>query len=348
MNLQVVKFRDVDVNDHFFDSLRADYAEFQEWFTRKANDCAYLHRDSAGVINGFLYQKIEFEKLEDVIPAQPSKKRMKIGTLKIDAHGTRLGERFIKKSVDYALKENVEEIYVTIFPKHTALISLLTKYGFKHEADKVSKNGKELVLIKNMRMQYNDINLDYPFIDLKNQKYLLSIYPEWHSRLLPDSILKTEAEDAILYDVSHTNSIHKVYLTKMTGTENLKHGDILVIYRTTDGKGSAHYRSVVTSLCVVDEVRIISTFASLGKFLDYTRSYSIFTEQELTKMYNNKRYPIIIKFNYNYALPRRVPRGELIEKIGIKEDYWGFFNLSDQQFLEILRMGHANESITFN
>jgi len=348
MNLQTIKFRDVNVDDYFFDSLRADYREFREWFTKKADEHAYLHCDDSGSINGFLYQKIECEELENVTPPQPNKKRLKIGTLKIDAHGTRLGERFIKKSLDYAFIEEVEEIYVTIFSKHTGLISLFTKYGFEHKADKKSKNGIELVLIKNMKIRYNDINLDYPFINLKNQKYLLSIYPKWHSRLLPDSILKTEDEDAILFDVSHTNSIHKVYLTNMTGTAGLKHGDILVIYRTSDGLGPAYYRSVATSLCVVDEVRIISTFASLNDFLDYTRSYSIFSDKELTDLYNNKRYPVIIKFNYNYALPRRVTRREMIEEIGINENYWGFFNLTDKQFLEILQRGHVNESITFN
>jgi len=42
----------------------------------------------------------------------------------------------------------------------------------------------------------------------------------------------TESPD-IVKDVSHTNSIHKIYLTKMQGTEQLKRGDLLVIYRTS-------------------------------------------------------------------------------------------------------------------
>jgi hypothetical protein len=143
MNLELVKFRDANINDRFFDSLKFDYNEFLQWFSKKADENAYIHRDNSGNINGFLYHKIEQEELSDFIPPQIVKKRLKIGTLKIDSHGTRLGERFIKKSLDYAFLEKVEEVYVTVFAKHTNLISLFYKYGFEHLADKKSKNGIE-------------------------------------------------------------------------------------------------------------------------------------------------------------------------------------------------------------
>jgi hypothetical protein len=199
-----------------------------------------------------------------------------------------------------------------------------------------------------MKKRFNEITLDYPFINTNCNKFLLSIYPQWHSRLLPDSILKNESKDAIVIDVSHTNSIHKVYLTKMTGVDSLQHGDILVIYRTSDGMGPAYYRSVATSICVVDEVLDISTFATYNDFLSYTQSYSIFTKEELNDLYINRKYPFIVKFNYNYALPKRVTRQEMLEEINIRQDYWGFFQLTDDQFYSILQKGNADASITFN
>ncbi|MCZ2221993.1 hypothetical protein NUW87_11590, partial [Corynebacterium pilbarense] len=52
-----------------------------------------------------------------------------------------------------------------------------------------------------------------------------------------DSILKNEDPVLLIKDTSHTNSIHKIYLTAMEGTDRLKTGDTLVIYRTaSDGK----------------------------------------------------------------------------------------------------------------
>ena len=39
----------------------------------------------------------------------PEAKRLKVGTFKIDAHNTKLGERFVKKIVDKAIFDKVED-----------------------------------------------------------------------------------------------------------------------------------------------------------------------------------------------------------------------------------------------
>jgi hypothetical protein len=45
------------------------------------------------------------------------KKRLKIGTLKVELNGFKLGERLLKVVFDNALVQRVDEIYVTIFPR---------------------------------------------------------------------------------------------------------------------------------------------------------------------------------------------------------------------------------------
>lgn len=97
MGLVRKKFEEINLADQFFDSLKSDYKEFEEWFARKSDDFAYIHEKEDGAINGFLYLKIENEAVTDIDPALPPAKRVKVGTFKIDAHGTKLGERFIKK-----------------------------------------------------------------------------------------------------------------------------------------------------------------------------------------------------------------------------------------------------------
>ena len=93
-------------------------------------------------MQAFLYLKDESgEELIDVIPTRPACNRMKVGTFKIDAHNTKLGERFVKKIMDVALYMKADEIYVTIFPKHEGLIRILQRYGFNEEG----KKGNELV-----------------------------------------------------------------------------------------------------------------------------------------------------------------------------------------------------------
>jgi len=120
----------VDVSNTFFDSLRADYPQFDEWLQGKANEKAYISKaDDGAEIDGFLYLKTENGAVNDVEPTLPVAKRLKIGTLKVNPHGTRLGERLMKKIFDHAIELNVDEIYVTVLPKHTKLIELFARYG---------------------------------------------------------------------------------------------------------------------------------------------------------------------------------------------------------------------------
>lgn len=188
----------------------------------------------------------------------------------------------------------------------------------------------------------------YPLIKLASRNFLLAIHPNFHTRLFPDSILNNE-DPTIIEDVSHTNSIHKVYLTSMRGTERLSAGDNLLIYRTSDHLGPARFRSVATSVCVVEECLNINNFATLDDFKRYCAPYSVFTDKELNEFYSRKNYPTIIKFTYNFPLNRRVIRQELLDITGYNEDsYWGFMPLSDNDFRAILNAGGVNASLIVN
>ncbi|EMJ4786359.1 hypothetical protein [Klebsiella oxytoca] len=186
---------------------------------------------------------------------------------------------------------------------------------------------------------------NYPMIKMQERNFLLGIYPKWHTRLFPESILRNENE-SIIEDVSHTNSIHKVYLTKMHGVPQLRAGDNLLIYRTSDGQGSARFRSVATSMCVVEEYRNIHEFGTLADFKTYCAPYSVFSDAELNDLYRRKTYPFIIKFSYNFPLKRKVIRQNLMDITGYADgDYWGFLTLTNAHLVEILRAGGVNESL---
>lgn len=89
---------------------------------------------------------------------------------------------------------------------------------------KISSAGEELVLTKNLKNTVNNTLQDYPLVISRNKaKHLLAIKPKYHTKLFPDSILKNESFD-IISDVSHTNSIHKVYLSSMPGLASVKRG----------------------------------------------------------------------------------------------------------------------------
>ncbi len=337
-------FKDIDINDSFFESLKSDYKEFPKWYQSKSDkgDKAYVII-SEGVIEAFLFLKLEEEELSDLEPVLTQKKRLKIGTLKVNPHGTRLGERLMKKALDTALKNDVEEVYVTVFSKHEYLIKIFEKYGFINLAEKTTHNGTEQVYVKSLKSRHNDVLLDYPRIVSSANKYLLAIYPEYHTRLLPDSKLYNESFDLIA-DVSHTNSIHKVYICRMQDLDVLQRGDILVVYRTGDGRGPAKYRAVATSVGVVEEVKKKSDFKTENEYLDYCKTYSVFEESELKEWFKQTGI-YVIRFTYNFALNKRIIRDKLINDIGLDPNkYWGFFKLSDKDFDKIIEIGEVYES----
>ena len=350
MDLQVQRFSDIDLNDSFFDSLRASYPEFNEWYNKKAAAgatayCYYVDNE----LKDFLYLKIEEEELSDLTPALPAKKRLKVGTFKVDndnRHTTR-GERFMKKIMDMAIAEDVDEIYVTMFPTEElqGLIRMFEKFGFSHIADKPHEGGNaEYVLIKDMTTHVDDFKLDYPFVKkASSNKYVLSIVPEFHTHLFPDSILKNEKKYDLIQDVSETNSIYKIYLCWMQDTRNLKAGDKLIIYRTSDEKGKAYYRSVCTSVCTVCEVKTYRDFENEEEFIKYTNRYSVFKEHELRRWYKNKKYFIVIKMVYNIAFTKKVINMVMKEQVGLNPKYWGFFKLTDAQFDKLLELGEIDE-----
>lgn len=336
-------FKDINLEDEFFDTLKNDYAEFEDWFKRKGDKKAFYFEGEKG-IEAFLYLKLEEEELIDVIPPQPIKKRVKVGTLKINPHGTKLGERFIKKAIDFAVVNDVKELYVTVFSKHEGLIALLKKYGFIKKAEKRSSNGTEEVMFKHLDSLSGDLLKDYPLVNIVDQNiYLLSIYPDYHTLMFPDSILHNESYD-IIKDVSHTNSIQKIYICYMKQAEMAKPGDVIVIYRTNDGAGPAEYRSVATSICVVEEIKMRKDFAKYEDYYSYCKKHSVFKDDELQRLYHKKGF-IILKLTYNLAMEKRLIRKNLIELCGIdRKAYPGFMPLNNTQFQKIIELGGIHES----
>lgn len=347
--MRLTQFKHVDLGDPFFDSLKAAYGEFPAWFSKKAEEPVYVSEGAGGVLQGFLYLKKESGVVADVEPPLPPAERLKVGTLKIVAHGSKLGERFIKKVFDNAIAKDVEEIYVTVFEEHAGLIRLLKRYGFYEHSTKTTPNGVELVFVRSLKNPTGDIRRDYPLIHKSGRKkYLLAIYPQYHTRLFPDSILDNE-NPSIVKDLSHTNSIHKVYIT-FTHVGKLRSGDIVVIYRCTDGKAPAKYRSVTTSICVVEEVRPRKDFATLSDFVKYARPHSVFTREELeADWWNSGKHFYVIRMMYNAAFGKRTTRGNLLERLGKSpRTYINFFPLTDAEFDAVIEMGKINESLIVN
>lgn len=340
-----VDFAHVQLSDPFFDSFREDYVGFDKWFNKKADEVAYVCY-TENSLAAFLYIKVEGadENYSDISPGFTKKKRLKIGTFKVTGNGFKIGERFLKIIFDNALLYKVDEIYVTIFdkrPEQIRLINLLEDWGFVLHGKKVTSNGEEKVLVKNFE-KTQPIDCKYPkktfpFISEKSRIFLVPIYPQYHTELFPDSILRTESPLNFTENEPHRNALSKVYVSRSI-ERDLKAGDIIVFYRT-----GGIYKSVVSTYGIVES--LIDKIPDERAFVELCRKRSVYTEEELSGQWNYSKYnrPFIVNFIYAYSFRKRPTLAWLIEN-GIISDVGnaprGFREISRDDFLKI-----ANYSI---
>lgn len=301
---------DVDVTNVFFDSLRDSYMEFDAWFARKSNEEAYVCYSDQNMILGFLYLKTENidSDYHDITPVFFPRKRLKIGTFKIDSTGFRLGERFIKIIFDNAIERNVEEIYVTLYenrPELIALKALLERWGFCDYGTKESNGKKEKVLVKKMKMYDPSLSIkqNFPNVNYNVVKRILPIFPQYHTNLLPDSQLITENEVDFIGNIAHRYALQKVYVTWAMKSD-VKVGDIVLFYRTGEERRKG-YTSVLTTVAVIDE--FVTDFKNKKQFMDYCENRSVFSKDELNDFWEKHRYNLcVVKFIYIKSLKSRL------------------------------------------
>ncbi|MDT2749602.1 hypothetical protein P7H30_07595 [Streptococcus parauberis] len=341
-SIKTMKIKDLDFTDSFFNSLRSDYTGFDTWLTKKGLEEVYVQFDNLGLLTGFLYLKDETESNNLISPQFSLKRRLKVGTFKILAHGTTLGQHFIRIILTEMLKNGHDFAYVTVFDKQRQLIDLFVKFGFQQWG---TNNNGELIFFKDLTI-FNDIYKDFPRINISgsSKQYLLAIKPVYHTKMFPDSKLNTERTH-VVQDLSVTNTCEKIYISSIPQICNLVSGDNLVIYRTAEEGRPAEYSSVASTICTVKEVRNINSFRNKEDFIKYCSKGSVFTVTELKKFWENQYPKFIIKMLYNVSLSKRLTRNKLINEVGIERNqHWSCIELSIDQFQDILEMGEVCES----
>jgi hypothetical protein len=343
-------FGNVKLEDRFFDSFKRDYQGFCEWFNRKADETVYVSKTDTGAIVGFLYLKVEdeFESYSDITPPLYAGRRLKIGTFKVALNGFKLGERFLKIIFDNAITQKVNEIYVTIFNRDAEqerLIALLSDWGFRRHGHKISKSGEETVLVRDFSSRADPTHpaLTFPYMSRRQRKFIVAIYPDYHTELLPDSILKTENPEDFEDNRSNRNALRKVYISRSI-RRDMACGDIVVFYRTASG-GPAHHTSVATTLGIIESVT--TGVRSLDQFVALCRKRSVFSDEKLKEFwnYNPGNRPFVVNFLYTYSLPKRPNLARLKEERIIAEAPRGFDEISNASFGRLLEISHANKSL---
>lgn len=340
-------FSDCDINDEFFDSLKSDYEEFPEWFGRKSeeNTKAFVYKEDNS-IKAFVYLKREdnetLELTDRILPQEP---RIKIGTLKIsdNSQGMRLGEGAIGVSLWYWQKSNYNQIYITVFEKHSKLISMLIQFGF----DCVGQNKRgENIYIKDKRnLSFEDCYKSFPYIssDIERCGYI-PINDTYHDTLFPYSELYGTNQET--EEIAAANGITKIFLAAPASDLNYKPNEPVLIYRKHTGDGVAKYKSVVSSFCTVNKQIIIKRnnkcFITREEFFKLVGNKTVFSLEELNEWYDKKNLVmIILVYNGYFGKGKNINYATLKEN-GLFENYPYVNKLTKSQFEKVLEMGGKN------
>ena len=253
----------LDLSDPFFDSLKKEYLEFDEWFKkikREGRNCLVNYREDGG-IGALLVYKLEDEPI-DASPPLPKKPRIKLSTFKVAQFGYKIGELFIKLAIDIAISNGVSEIYLTHFVQpDDRLVELITEYGFRpvainsrSEAIYTKKLSPEPTEAKGLS-SFEVTRLYYPsYYDGPNvSKFIVPIQPSYHSRLFTNyKDRQIELAESAGYFIVEGNTIRKAYICN-SRIKSVARGDIILFYVSG--------RKQLISLGVVEAIR--------GGLLDY-------------------------------------------------------------------------------
>jgi hypothetical protein len=336
----------LDLNDPIFDTLKSDYPEFIEWFKKKSREHrkCYVSYRADGSIGALLIYKFE-DEIIDITPSLPQKKRMKIATLKVTHVGNKIGELLLKISIDLAIQNGCDEIYLTHFTEENdRLIELITEYGFVKSG--VNSRGEEIFL-KKLVPEPGDI-AGLPVIEIFKKyypsfydgtavkKWIVPIYPGYHTRLFTDyghrqTMLLEHAGEFIV----EGNAIKKAYISH-SRIRQLEPGDVLLFYRSRDDQS-------VTSLGVIEEVRIGMTVTYeiirfVGKRTVYSRDEIESTPKPLT----------VILFRHHFHMRNPLKLATLLESGIFKGAPQSIMQINDEKYIVIKDLGGIDGRFTVN
>jgi predicted nucleic acid-binding protein len=296
----------ISTSCNFFDTLKRDYPKFMEWWNKISKEhrkaWVYCKDNDVGAI---LVYKIEDEEIKGN-PTLPKKKRLKICTLKVAKQGNRIGELFLKISFEKAMKEKIDEVYLTHFV-HDREKDLLLKLLYNAGFEEVSKRDDgEIIFSKRLKITnkedikgLNKIEINrkfYPsFYDgLDSNKFLIPIQPKWHNRLfIGCSGRQTTISEFDGNFIVEGNTIEKAYLTH-SKIKKIKEGDLVIFYRSND-------RKEITSIGVVKNV-----FNRLKNNIDVIKivgNRTVYSEKEINEMVKKPLTIILFRWHFDFKKP---------------------------------------------
>ena len=276
--IEKVQFKDIDVNQSFFDSFRDEYVGFNNWFKRKSDEYVYVSTGKNNNLTSFLYLKYEGldDDSGDIIPKFKKARRLKIGSFKVVLNGVKTGEAFFKIIFEKALEKKVDEIYVTVFDTYSnrrRLISRMERWGFSYYG---TKDVNELVYVRDFaKKALVKCRLSYPFHTIGKINFLIPLSAKYEEDLFGDIHSKKTGV--------FNNPIRKLLILRQI---DIPHGSVIFFY----SKNKKRIISVgISEYCRHD----FTIFRDFITFVKRRTTFSLAQLKELWESQNEKKLSAI-------------------------------------------------------
>lgn len=282
-----LKTHELDRGDPIWESLRADYDEFDDWLAKASRE----QRDALVVDGaGGRHAAVALLKPEPGGAYGKPGPLLKISTFKVAAdHGrNKYGELLLKAVFEQCAAERLAGAYLTVFERHGGLVQLLDDFGFARLP--VASSLGEAVLHKSYIPTDDDDDAVLPALDFHvrygpprmrvegTTPYVVPIEPRWHRVLFPDA----EPGDALfgVDQVTGThpfgNALRKAYLCHAK-TRSVGPGDPLLFYRSHDHKAvfvvgvceAVHVGTSARDIAALVGQRTVYTYAQIEAQIDH-------------------------------------------------------------------------------
>ncbi|MYG64585.1 MAG: GNAT family N-acetyltransferase [Synechococcus sp. SB0673_bin_10] len=306
--VEEVKAHVIDCKQPFFDSLRDDYPDFDEWWKNK---CVKQHRLCWAVYDndrlaGLIVRKEETGNDTDAVTKV--ERILKICTFKVSENkrGIKLGELLLKQVLWYAQKNRYNLTYLTTYKSQRSLRILLEFYGFR---DVGQNEQKELIYERNFssrklseKSEENSFEINrknYPrfIITEKTCGFIIPIQERWHDILYPDLCQFSQLSLSLFSSQTFQpkkpgNTIRKVYLCR--AQSNLgESGSVLFFYKSNSKNPPSQ---AITTLGILENM---TPAKSVRELMRLTGGRSVYSERELMSWEASPDKPVKV---INYLL----------------------------------------------
>lgn len=299
-NIKDIPIHNFVLSDPFFDSLRAGYREFDDWFRRSAQNGrrAWAYLPEGGAPNAICIYKREDSPVVSDAGTQLPGPVLKLCTFKVGerVRGRKVGELFFKAAFTYASRNGIAFVYLTTSPDQVFLRDLCAKYGFVEKGP--CSRGRELVLVKETpkvcppsslpALEYHIRFSPCVKASPDTQVLLIPIQPGFHNLLFPEISSQFE----LFSDPIIGNGLTLAYLCHAKLAE-IRPGDVALFYRSGDLKSITTVGVVETSFISADIEAIVRSVAKR----------TVYPLSEITKMVEKPVRVILFRLASHFAQP---------------------------------------------